>query len=171
MTNLLPEKERSVISWDMLHRMLLSSSLLLLGAGVVTLLALAPGLLFFVMGVSGAQVTAASSGKSADTSAIAQTQALVSQVAPAIATTTSPTRAIVAALSLKESGVTIDHITYSADNPSSLIMSGSASVKDSVNSYRAVLAADGRFLSVTVPVSALVGADSGKFTITLTGKF
>jgi len=170
MMNLLPEKARSAISWDMAHRMLLSSSLLLFGAALVTLLSLAPGLLVLIVGVPGTQVTAASSGKSADTSAIAQTQALISQVSPAIATTTAPTRAIVVALSLKENNITVDHITYSSDGQS-LVLSGSAGVKDSVNSYRAVLAADRRFSSVTVPVSALVGADSGKFTITLTGNF
>lgn len=170
MTNLLPQKERTAIAWDMVHRQLLAASLLLLGAAAVTLLALAPALLVFKFGSAGSSAAAALAKKNADTSAIAETQALLTQVVPTVGTS-SPTTAIMAALTLREKGITIDHITFSVGNPSSLILSGSASVKDSVNSYRAILAADGHFSSVTVPVSALVGADSGKFTMTLAGIF
>lgn len=109
---------------------------------------------------------AGTGGTTGDAVAIARTQAIVNALTPLLAATTSPSSAIAAALSGRPKGVVIGHITYSADT-GLLTLSGVAP-RDAVNEYRDVLTADMRFSSVSVPVSALVGAEDGRFSVTLT---
>ena len=65
----------------------------------------------------------------------------------------------------------VDQITYTAGSPSSLMLVGSADTTGGISAYRAALAADAAFASVSVPVGALVGTEGGRFSVTLSGTF
>lgn len=172
MSNLLPPGLRKTLWWDSLHRMLLAVSLLFLGASAITTLALLPSLLVFRVASSGSAAQPGTSGAPpADISVISTAQQLLVQLSPVAGTSTAPIEAITAALSARPQGVAIDHITYSGGPSSSLILSGTAARKESVNEYKTALVADKRFSAVSVPVAALLGADSGRFTVTLGGIF
>ena len=105
-------------------------------------------------------------GATGDAVAIARTQAIALALTPLLSATTSPSSAIVAALSNRRAGIVIGYITYSADT-GQLTLTGTAP-RDAINAYRDALKADTRFSSVSVPVSALVGTEDGRFSVTLT---
>ena len=106
-----------------------------------------------------------------DRTVIASAKALLAQVSPIIAATTTPTDAIIAALSVRPSGVHVDQINYMAGSPSSLMLVGSAASTNAISAYRTALAGNALFTSVSIPVGALVGTDGGRFSITLSGNF
>lgn len=102
--------------------------------------------------------------------ALADSQAILSQL-QAFAATSSAARITKDVLALRPKGITVDTISYAAGSPSTLILRGEAANRDLVKEYRFVLSADPRFISVAVPISALVGTDDGTFTLTITGRF
>ena len=105
-------------------------------------------------------------GATGDAMAIARAQAIVLAITPVLAATSSPSSAIASALSDRPAGVVIEHITYSADT-GQLTLTGTA-LRSAVNGYHDALTGNPRFSSVSVPVSALVGSDGGRFSVTLT---
>lgn len=109
---------------------------------------------------------AGAKGTTNDAVSIARTQATVIALTPLLAATTSPSSAIAAALSDRPAKVVIEHITYAAD-ARELTLNGAAS-RDALSGYRDALKADTHFSSVSVPVSALVGTEGGRFSVTLT---
>lgn len=149
---------------------------MLVGAGViaaaalVAILAIMPA--YISVRIARASVETASSPSdgpaSADQEAAVRTQKLITSLAPVANATTSPTGALAAALAEKPAGLSITSITYASDK-STLVLSGTASRREAVSALRDALEATGRFSSVAVPVAALVGAQEGRFTITLTG--
>ena len=106
-----------------------------------------------------------------DNNAIAHTTALLSVLAPIAEASSTPTETIRDALTLLPAGVHIDQIIYHTGTPSSLMLSGAADMNSEINAYQTALSADLPFVSVSVPVGALVGTDGGRFSITLSGKF
>ncbi len=111
-----------------------------------------------------------SAASSADRATIASIQTMLEALSPLIATTT-PTAAIMRALSLRPSTIAIDHITYSADNPGMVILAGSAATRGAINGYRQALSADPHWKTVLVPVGDLTGEPGARFSITLSGTF
>lgn len=105
-------------------------------------------------------------GAPGDAIAIARAQALVRILSPVLSATTSPTALITEALSQRPKGISVDHVTYDV-SAGHLVLVGTG-MRDAINSYRDTLSKDLRFPSVSVPVSALVGSDSGHFSMTLT---
>jgi len=108
-----------------------------------------------------------------DAISIARSQMLVTQLAPLLAGSSSPSTIIMRALGERPSGVAITHISYKAADQSStgeIQLVGTAS-RERVAAYRDALTADHTFNSVSVPVGALVGADGGHFSITIDGNF
>lgn len=103
--------------------------------------------------------------RGADTIELARAQALLRALDPLLMATSSVVADISQALSERPAGVSIDHITYTADNRQ-LTLSGTAA-REKLNAYRDMLAGHERFSSVSVPVSALVGTGGGHFAITI----
>lgn len=112
----------------------------------------------------------ASDSTGAQEKALADAQAMLSQLGSFVATS-SAARVTADVLALKPKGVRIDGISYAAGSPSMLTLKGESADRDLVKEYRFALSADPRFVSVTVPISALVGTDDGTFTITISGRF
>lgn len=79
--------------------------------------------------------------------------------------------ALRAALDALPQGISVSSITYRAGPPGELVLTGSAGNRAGVNAYREALDRIELYDTVSVPVSALVGALEGNFTISLVGKF
>ena len=173
MTNLLPEKAQRVVWSGVRARFVMTGALLMIAAAGLAVLALAPtyAVFAFASAASAAPSVSRPALDPSDVTNIAHTQGLVSQLLPLVSATTSPTDAITLALSKLSRGVKVDHITYTPGHPTSLMLVGTADTREAINAYRDALLTDKHFGSVTVPVGALVGADGGRFTVTLTGAF
>ena len=105
-----------------------------------------------------------------DRAAILSIQTMLKALSPVIATST-PTSAIIQALSLRPSGITVDHITYSAGKPGTILLAGSAATREAINGYRQLLSGDSHWKTVSVPVGDLTGEPGARFSITLSGAF
>lgn len=100
-----------------------------------------------------------------------KTQALIAQLQPLVATTTSAMDLIVRALDGKPAGVTVDHISYRTDAHQNIItLSGTAQSREGTNAFRKELDAKGIYQSVQVPVGDLIGVTGNQFTVTLVTK-
>jgi len=100
-----------------------------------------------------------------DAVAIARAQAIVRALSPLLNSTSSPSSSIALALATRPAGVVVQNISYAGDT-FELTLTGTAA-RGAVNAYRDSLTADTHFRSVSVPVSALVGTEGGRFSITL----
>lgn len=89
---------------------------------------------------------------------------------PLLASTSTPSETITAALSLRPAGVLIDHISYITGKNTSVLLSGEAKAIDQVSVYQRALAGSGQFVGVSVPVGALAGVDDGRFRVTITSQ-
>ncbi len=173
MANIIPEEMRKSMQSRLRARFVLAASIVALICAGFSFLALLPS--YFVLTTdtsgagSGAAISAAQNAQ--DRSAISNAAALLSEVTPLSSASSTASDAIAAALSLRPSGVRVDQITYTAGSPSSLMLVGSADTTGGISAYRAALAADPAFASVSVPVGALVGTEGGRFSVTLSGTF
>ncbi len=172
MSNLLPNEAKKHV-WRMYRvRFVIAGSLVALLAAGLCALSLLPSYLALhaaktVNPPPGAPVSGASE---ADRAAISSIQTMIKALSPLVATTT-PTEAIVRALSLRPSGISIDHITYSAGNPATIILMGSAATREAINGYRQTLSGDPRWKTVSVPIGYLTVEPGARFSITLSGTF
>ena len=171
MANLLPEKDQKKIASDFRSRLILAGSYLMLGSAFFAALALFPSYaILFATRPQEATRTARIQNK-ADEKDLARTQVLVNQISPILSASSSVSAAILAAVADKPKGVHLDHITYAGAKTQDIIISGAADNRDEINLYRNTLAKDSHFTRVSVPVGALVGAEGGRFTLTLGGNF
>ena len=165
MSNLLPTASEKLVRTDMRSRFLFALSLVLFCGALLLALALAPaevGLVFF----SPPRVQAAQGNINAtqDDAAVAHTKALL--VAIRAFTATSSMDDVLAALSQEGPGIKITDIAYSISGDT-LTLNGTAQDPSDVNTFRQNLQSDLRFSDVSVPVSALLGSQTGGFTITM----
>lgn len=149
-----------------------------LGAAAFSALAFFPTHIALVIGNSVAQPVSEKSDAllanklaRSERDEIMRTQALLDSISPIIFATSSPTDTISAALALRPSGVRIDRISFADTDNGSITLSGISPGRDNINLYKEALTKSGLFKSVSVPVGTLVGADDGKFIITLSGTF
>lgn len=151
-------------------RFLLVGSFMISAAAVVAILAIMPAYISVQIARAAVENGAERGGgtASADHEAAVRTQGLITQLNPVANATSSPTDALSLALAQKPAGLSITTITYARDK-STILLTGISQRREAVNALRDALEATKRFSSVTVPVSALVGAQEGRFTITLTG--
>lgn len=172
MSNVLPpQQQKQAWRWHR-TRFVLAGALFALGAAALSALALLPSYLALsVAENANAPTVRTSKPNPEDSAAILKAQTELNALAPFLATTTSPTDAAATALGVRPSAVTIDHLAYTAGSPSTLMLSGSATSRETINTYRQALQSSGRFAHVSVPVGDLVGAASGRFSITLSGTF
>ncbi len=153
-------------------RFILAGAIVALVAAALSFLLLLPS--YFVLAAkspASSAVSITTGQEASDTAAIITTKALLSELAPIAAASTTATDAIAAALSLRPTGVSVDQITYVSGSPSSLMLVGTAATTLGISAYRDALVADPLFSSVSVPVGALVGTEGGRFSITLSGIF
>jgi hypothetical protein len=172
MSNLLPEKQQQNVRSEYRARFILSGSYLAISAALFTALTLLPsfGVLFISRPETLAQATQAQQGKT-DSGDITRAQSLISQVTPIVSASSTITAAILGALSEKPSGVHIDNIVYNSGVAATIAIAGSADSRALTDNYRTKLQTNPIFTSVKLPVGDLLGAQSGRFTITLAGHF
>lgn len=94
-------------------------------------------------------------------------QSLVDALQPLVMASSTPSGMLADALAVVPEGVSIGMITYQAAQET-LILSGEAPQRASVNAYRDALEKSARFKKVEIPVGALAGTQEGRFTVTLT---
>ena len=152
-------------------RFLLLGSLMFAAAAIVAILAILPAYVSVRIAraaVDSSAQQAAAESMTDDQNAAVRTQGLLTHLAPVVNATTSPSGALTIALAQKPADASITLITY-ASNAKSLVLTGTSQRREAVNAFRDALEASGRFSSVAVPVAALVGAQDGRFTVTLSG--
>lgn len=172
MSNLLPKDARERLWSGYRARLLIAASLVALLAAALAMAALAPSYVVLVFGASrvgGTQSSAAAS--QSDIQAVAHTEAVLAVLAPLVSATSSPSQAVERALADRPAGITIDHVTYAAGSPSTIVLQGASVSPEAVGAYQKALQADPFFASVSVPLSDLAGTAGGDFTVTLSGAF
>lgn len=151
-----------------------AGALIGIAAACVAYLALVPSYLFIVLGApSTAGASPASPVSAADRAQIAEAQTLAAEFAPFAEGSSTPARAIVAAVSALPSGVSLSSVAYTRQSGVSgtLVLSGQASDPALIEKYREALAGEPGVSSAAVPVGALVGASGGSFSVTVIGDF
>lgn len=172
MSNILPREAKKAV-WRMYRvRFMIAGSLVALFAAALCALSLLPSYLALhaAEATRSASSTPQSVANNADRAALLSIQNMLKALSPVIATTT-PTSAIIQALSLRPSGITVDHITYSAGNPGTLVLVGSTATREAIKGYRQALLSDSRWKTVSAPIGDLTGEPGARFSITLSGSF
>lgn len=174
MTNVLPPQSQKILWQSYIARITIVASIAAIILAGIVALAIAPAKLTLIIADNamsyGPQPTTDQIATPEDRAAITNTQALLTQAAPYMATSTSVVNAISAALALRPKGVVVDHIAYTTGKANTIVLSGTAT-RDQINAYKAAVSADTHFSSVYVPVETLVGSQDRTFTMTLSGKF
>ncbi|MDO8521700.1 MAG: hypothetical protein Q7S08_00220 [bacterium] len=179
MSNVLP-KETLQVEWSRFRtRLVLVGSLILLATAALSGAALLPAhIALQIEEKNAAQQSVNKSGVLSDAvqqvrserNDVMRAQVLLDSVSPIVSATSSPTEIISAVLALRPSSVRIDRIIFVSGEKGTITIDGTSQGRESINQYREALSGSSRFEGVSVPVGALVGAEGGKFTITLSGK-
>ena len=171
MMNLLPEPAQKKVLSDYRAHHILAGSLLLLGSAFLSVLAFLPSYAaLFVTRPQEVVGAGTVSQNQTDLNDVMRAQLLVSQLGPVLSATSTASRAIRAALEARPKRVHVDHISYTK-SPFNLMVVGAADGRDDINSFREAVVAEGKFSTVSIPVGALLGAQGGRFTMTLSGGF
>ncbi len=168
MANVLPPDALKKISGIYRARFVFVSAVAVGALTALFVLALVPSFIVLSTAVPPAHSVAAE-GAAPDSRAAARAQALVGQFTPALSSTTSPAAIFAAAIGARPSGVTINHLAFTvaqAGRGAELLLAGKAP-REKIGEYRDALSAHPLFASVTVPVSSLVGTESGDFSMTI----
>lgn len=172
MSNVLPHERKRAV-WALYRsRFVLAGSLVALASAALSFLALLPS--YIALHEGGPAFSASISGNQMsdeDRRAIAHTRDLLTVLSPLVSTTTTPTQALMLALSLRPAKVAVDHLNFTSGNPSIIMLGGSAGTREAINAYRQALAGDPHFLSASVPVGDLAAATGGRFSMTISGNF
>jgi len=175
MANLLPPAAKENLRRDRATRLASFGAVALLAAGGLALLALTPS--YIVLKMQESQGTNAIATQTpeivAAKSDLARAQSVVTQIAP-LATSTVFLDALNEVLENRPRGMSLDTISYAKaanGGKGQIVVAGTSAGREAINTYRIALEKDARFDAVSVPVSALAGAQDGHFTITLTGSF
>jgi len=168
MSNVLPVSEKKRLWIFYRTRFFLVASMSLTVLALIMLVALVPSYLILAKSTPSAVPAAKDAATQAEKTDALAAKALLAQIFPLVAPTTTPMDDILQALDDKPSGVTIDRISYTTDGKSvTIALGGSAAVRENINALRKVLEGKGVYTQVNIPVSALVGATGNDFTVTL----
>ncbi len=140
-------------------------------AGLIALTAIAPAFISLRIARAALDSPATVERTAADELAGKEAQNLIAALKPIAVATSSPSAAVTLALSKKPAGVSIQSITYTGGATPKITMTGTSKTRESLGAFRSALQATGAFSRVEVPVAALVGAQEGRFTLTLFGGF
>jgi len=169
MTNVIPSEEYKRVRREYRARFLFIGSLALLLCALFTAAALIPAeITLRTLAPAPNPAGAAPGNTAADTTAIKNSQGLLTAVSSLSAT--SSLNAIGDALSARPPGISIVEISYDISGHV-ITLSGTAANPEDVNAYRMALQKNPEFESVSVPVQALLGTQNGAFTMTLGGNF
>ena len=169
MSNLLPEPSQRKLLQGFRARFVLLGALLGIATAVVSALAIFPAYIMLYT-TQPAPPPPVSKQSESDAVDVATIQLLMQQYAPLVSAT-STSQAIRAAVEAKPKSVRIDHITYSSGATTGLVINALAANRDAINVYKEALQKNAYFKTVVVPVEDLVGAQGGRFKITLSGDF
>lgn len=169
MTNVLPpERQRDV--WGTYRaRFIFAGSAFGLALALLAYLSLLPSYLALRADERAVPPSGPGPGSSRDQADITRAQGLLAALKPAVDATTTPSEVLQSAIAHRPRGILVDHITYAS--PGTIVVSGVAQSRESISEYKKALLADPRFKSVSVPVGDLVGAEGGRFSITLSGNY
>ena len=164
--NLLPPASMKRMRAEYRARFVLAGASILLACALIFSLALVPAEVAVVAFAPSARSSSSqeSADLKADTTALAQTKSLLAALAPF--TATSSLSSVLSALSDRSTGIAFTGISYSTVQKT-VSLSGHADTPEDLNAFRQTLQSDPEFQNVSVPVSALVGSQSGSFTITM----
>ncbi len=174
MANVIPQDMKKDVWVHTRARFIIVGSLVAMIVAGISLFALLPSYLFLIFSTSTSRAVAPSSSTGtvvSDRADLTRSSALLGQLAPLVSATSTAGGAIQRVVALRPIGIYIEHITYTAGAPSSLMLVGAADTNTAISLYRTALLGDPRFIHVSVPVGALVGAIGGHFSITISGKF
>lgn len=171
MTNVLPPEYKKAVWRRERARFIFAFSVVALFCTLIACISLAPT--FAVIILSGIDVSARESAASTSASGarIEETKTLIADLRPAFLSTTTPSEIVSRVLALKPAGLAIHGIEYAAGKEGQVTLVGAAENPQIIEAYRSLLAREARFKSVSVPVDALVGANTGQFTITVKGEW
>ncbi|MDP3645703.1 MAG: hypothetical protein Q8R25_01315 [bacterium] len=173
MSNVLPIQEQKRVWIFYRTRFIFVGAIALSILALFALILLVPSYIFLA---HNRPITDPARGASAESRTTERTeafkvQALISQLQPLVATTTSAMGFIVRALDGKPAGIVVDQISYRAEQDQNTItLGGSSQSRDGINVFRKVLEAKGIYQSVSVPVRDLIGVTGKQFTVTLVTK-
>ncbi|MBI5457574.1 hypothetical protein HY971_02515 [Candidatus Kaiserbacteria bacterium] len=173
MSNILPKEAKKAVWNTYRARFIVAGSFTALFVASLCALSLLPSYLALHAGdVAGVPTsTSTKAVNDADRSAIASIRTILTSLSPVLVATTTPTAAITKVLSLRPSTITIDHLTYSGDEPGTLVVTGSAATREAINGYRQALSSDPLFKMVSIPIGDLTGEPGARFSLTLSGAF
>jgi len=171
MSNVIPQEGREVVARMYRARYVIAGGLIMLATALLAGLSIFPSYLALNAAPTPANSSPSSAASDSDRAAVAQTQALLGAIGPLLSATTSPTDAISLALALRGSGVTVNHVAFTAGVPDVLVLSGNAATPAEIDAYRKALAAQSLFANVSIPVGDLIGSQDGSFSVTLQGNF
>lgn len=175
MSNLLPQEARSRVLRITRTRFIFLGALVFSLTAIIAILAIMPAFLSITLPLLNTpEITVGeeqTKSRETDRENASRTRTLLASLAP-FAVERFPVSVVIARVyELRPPDVTIEKITYDVGTKGSITITGVSDSRESVNDFRAALVDEGTFEGVSVPVAALVGALSGNFTITLTGKF
>jgi hypothetical protein len=166
MSNVLPTAQKKIEVRRFRLRILAMGAAVIALGGVVASLSLLPALISIRIAESSVTSSVAEASAKEDQAQAFRAQNIIDATMPLATATTSPMDILFFALAEKPVGVSVTGMTVSKE---SIMLSGESGSRVAINMYRDALDASGRFGSVVVPVSALVGTQDGRFTITLSG--
>lgn len=157
-------------------RLSLAAAVTLCACGLLAFLALLPA--YAALRAEGAFFETAPSanagvqkGKDSERDQILRTRILLEQLSPVASSTAPMFDALISALGMRPSGVTVDRVNYVRDAGGEVTIGGTASSREGVQAYVAALRADPRWKNISVPIGDLAGTGDGRFSITVTGTF
>ena len=174
MANLIPVQMQYQTRREIRARFMIAGSLVAIAAAAIAAAILLPSYVSLVDGAGAGIDSGAGLSDEVvrdDAAAMKHTDALLHAVSPILSASSSATSIITSVVSMRPKGIHIDQIIYAPGAQGSILLSGNADSDTAVSDYRAALMSDSRFTSVSVPVGALVGTDSGRFSMTILGSF
>lgn len=166
MTNLLPIPAQRAAWREYRARIIIVGSAMLAIIASITAILLVPSYMAIEIAAPVTPVPVTRDTSDVDPAGVARAGALIGILGPIFAPTSTPSAGIEAVLSRSPSGMVIDHISYAADLPPKITIGGVAT-RDELNAFRNALQSSGLFSSVSIPVGALVGAEGGRFSMTV----
>ncbi len=168
MSNVLPEEQKKHLNRTVRTRYVLVLALALGISAVVAAAALVPAFLSVRIAQAAVHADQAGTANHDDQAQLSKAQAYTNALSPLLAATSTPSETLGVALGLKPSGISVTSMSYSKGT---IVLNGTSQSREGVSVYRDALQKSGRFLTVAVPVAALVGVQEGRFSITLTGAY
>jgi len=174
MANLLPKDTLQTVRKLYRARFVLVGSLVFGACGAFALFALIPT--YILVSIERSTIATMSDEElslpvSTDQDDLVRAQVLAEELQVFASSSASALPILTAILEARPAGVVVSSISFAREDSSSVVISGEAPSRTEINEYRAILASDERYESVSVPIGFLAGSEDGRFSITVTGTF